>query len=189
MTPTRYLLCTQQKWGETVYQEAKARATPAEDWTLLMLPETDAAQFDLCWLVNNIRPRLAFFVHWSTMVPVDVLKLSECVNFHCTALPYGRGGHPIENLILRGKTETVLTAHRMTGETDAGPIYGQLGPISLSGMKAQILARFVAPCVALVRELVEHPERAPVPQAGDVERFYRLSPAEYQALWASRMVM
>lgn len=185
----RYLLCTQQKWGETVYEEVRARATPSENWTLLSLPELDAVAFDLRWLVANISPRQVFFVHWSTFVQEDILGLTECVNFHCTLLPYGRGGHPIENLILSGKTETVLTAHRMTSEMDAGPIYGIGGPISLAGMKAQILRRFVPYCVELTRQIVEHPEREPVPQAGDVVRFSRLSPVAYQALWASRMVM
>lgn len=189
MTVERYLLCTQQKWGEIVYEEVKALRRSSEDWTLLSLPEAEAKTFDLAWLAKNARPRVIFFVHWSTFVSAAVLNIAECVNFHCTMLPYGRGGHPIENLILRGHTETAITAHRMTREVDAGPIYGCGGPISLAGTKPQILARFIPYCVVLTRAIVEHPERQPTPQVGDVVRFSRLSQAEYEALWASRWVM
>lgn len=131
--------------------------------------------------------RYVFFLNWSDKVLPEMLALSECVNFHCTDLPYGRGGAPIENLILRGHTETVITAHRMTDEIDAGPIYGKSGPISLAGTKDEILARFVEPVADLMTWMMEH-EPGPTPQIviGDVVPFRRLPPAEAEALWATR---
>jgi len=100
-------------------------------------------------------------------------------------LPYGRGGHPIENLILRGHTETVITAHRMTEEFDAGPIYGTRGPVSLAGTKDEIVARFVDPVAALMRWIVAE-EPTPVPQVGEVVHFRRLPVAMYRDFWAGR---
>jgi methionyl-tRNA formyltransferase len=171
----RYVLATQQPWGRDVFARARRNA---ERWALAEPG---------CKLTSVLVPpaRYVFFIHWSTWVPPDVLALSECVNFHCTALPYGRGGGPIENLIQRGHTETVLTAHRMTDDLDAGPIYGTRGPISLTGNKADILARFIEPCVELIRWIVDT-EPEPVPQVGEVVTFTRLPPAERDALWSRR---
>jgi methionyl-tRNA formyltransferase len=136
-------------------------------------------------LTDPPAPRYVFFLRWSDRVPTEILESVECVNFHCTPLPYGRGGHPIENLILRGHTETVITAHRMTAEFDAGPVYGTRGPVSLAGTKDEILARFVAPCADLMRWIVST-EPTPAPQVGEVVRFQRLTPAAYARVWAER---
>ena len=127
----------------------------------------------------------AFFLNWSSKVPSAVLALTEAVNFHCTRLPYGRGGGPIENLILRGHRETVVTAHRMIDEIDAGPIYGMSDAVSLAGTKLEVVARFVEPCASLIRQIVKT-EPTPTPQVGHVTYFARLPKAEYDALWASR---
>jgi len=40
-----------------------------------------------------------------------------------TYMPYGRGGSPLQNLIVRGYRHTKLTALRMVEEFDAGPVY------------------------------------------------------------------
>ena len=147
------------------------------------VPVTDAGE--LLREAQDRRPRYAFFVNWSVVVPAEVVGVVECVNFHCTRLPYGRGGHPIENLILRGHSETVITAHRMTEEVDAGPIYGVSGPVSLAGTKEEILDRFVRPVAALLKEIVRL-EPPPIPQDGPVVRFRRLRQEQYYALWQAR---
>lgn len=130
-------------------------------------------------------PRYVFFLNWSKKVGPTITERFECVNFHCTPLPYGRGGHPIENLILRGYTETVITAHRMTQEMDAGPIYGMWGGISLMGAKAEITARFVQPVASMMRFIVEDEPDAR-PQVGEPVLFSRLSQDAYEAVWDAR---
>ncbi len=60
--------------------------------------------------------------------------------FHMTDVPYGRGGSPLQNLIVRGHTETKLTALRCVAEMDAGPVYLQR-PLSLLGTAEEILIR------------------------------------------------
>lgn len=175
-----YLLATQRAWGETVFRRS---VVDPEPWVLRQA-DTDDPDFgiSLADLVAQVRPRYAFFVHWSTLVPKAVLDACECVNFHCTPLPYGRGGHPIENLLLAGRTETVITAHRMVRELDAGPIYSRSGPVSLAGTKPEILDRFIQPVAELIRWIVEREPR-PVPQVGEVVRFSRLSPDVYRQVW------
>ena len=166
-----YAVATQRPWGIEAYtalcQECSGH------WRLIHDEEG--------WSLTP-SPRYIFCLNWSDYVPPPLLEQHEVVNFHCTALPYGRGGHPIENMILRGHTETVITAHRMTAEVDAGPIYGVSPPVSLAGTKAEILHRFIQPCVDLIRGIIET-EPAPHPQGGGVVRFSRLTPAALRAFW------
>ena len=52
--------------------------------------------------INEINPRFIFFAHWSSIIPKSIHEDFECVIFHMTDLPYGRGGSPLQNLIVRG---------------------------------------------------------------------------------------
>ncbi len=87
--------------------------------------------------VKRLKPRWVFLLHWRWKVPPEVLATSEVVGFHMTPLPWGRGGAPLQNLILRGRTSTKLTAFRLTDEMDAGPIYLQR-PLTLQGRAGDI---------------------------------------------------
>ena len=158
-----------------------AREPGQGDWDWVRTP----AAF-LTALADGPMPRYVFFLNWSIIVPPAITERYECVNFHCTALPFGRGGHPIENLILRGVAETVITAYRMTSTVDAGPIYGVSPAVSLAGSKAQICARFVQPCAALIRWMVTTEPR-PTPQRGEVIPFRRLSAEAYARVWQARV--
>jgi len=40
-----------------------------------------------------------------------------------TDLPFGRGGHPLQNLLARQIHHTKISAFRITDQMDAGPIY------------------------------------------------------------------
>jgi methionyl-tRNA formyltransferase len=57
-------------------------------------------------------PSHVFFPHWSWKIPATVHRGFECVIFHMTDLPFGRGGSPLQNLIVRGIERTQLTALR-----------------------------------------------------------------------------
>ena len=74
-------------------------------------------------LIDNFKPNFIFFVHWSWRVERKIYSQNECIVFHTAPLPYGRGGSPIQNLILNGFKESPVCALRMTDELDAGPIY------------------------------------------------------------------
>jgi methionyl-tRNA formyltransferase len=82
--------------------------------------------------IRAINPRFIFFLHWSWKVPHEIVDGCECVCFHMTDVPYGRGGSPLQNLIVRGHKETKVTALRMTREIDAGAVYLK-EPLSLEG--------------------------------------------------------
>jgi methionyl-tRNA formyltransferase len=90
--------------------------------------------------LNAFNPSYIFFPHWSWKIPSEIFQRFECVIFHMTDLPFGRGGSPLQNLVARGIYETKLTALRCVAEMDAGPIYLKR-PLSLLGPAEEILMR------------------------------------------------
>jgi methionyl-tRNA formyltransferase len=120
------------------------------------------------------RSRYIFFPFWSHKVPKEITDKYECVCFHMTDVPYGRGGSPLQNLILRGHTETVISALRMTDEMDAGPVYMKR-PLSLEGSAQEIYERAAGIISGMMREIAET-EPTPVPQVGEVVEFKRRTP-------------
>ena len=177
----RYAACVGAEWGREAVEVVRT-----EGVELAMIAASDwSTELRAMSHLLGISPRYAFFLNWSWIVPKEITDAVDCVNFHCTRLPYGRGGAPIENLILRGHTETVITAHRMTQVLDGGPVYGAAGPVSLAGTKAEILARFVEPVAELMQWIIET-EPAPLPQFGEVVKFKRLSQEDYEAVWRGR---
>jgi methionyl-tRNA formyltransferase len=73
--------------------------------------------------LNEIKPTYVFFPHWSYIIPEEMYTNFECVMFHMTDLPFGKGGSPLQNLIARGIYETHITAFRCEKGLDTGPIY------------------------------------------------------------------
>jgi methionyl-tRNA formyltransferase len=126
--------------------------------------------------LSKFNPNYIFCPHWSWKIPAEVFENFECVIFHMTDLPYGRGGSPLQNLIARGIYETQLTALRCVDEMDAGPIYLKT-PLSLFGSAEEILLRASQLTLEMIsRILKERPE--PRPQSGEPTIFYRRSPQD-----------
>ena len=118
---------------------------------------------DLVRYVTIIQPRYVFFLHWRWKVPTEILQLTECVGFHMTALPWGRGGSPLQNLIHMGQRKTTLTAYQMTSKIDAGPIYLQAS-LDLSGSARDIYGRANERAMQMAQQIVEHNAFPPTPQ-------------------------
>ena len=126
--------------------------------------------------VERLDPRYLFFLHWSWKVRSELVDAYECVAFHMTDLPYGRGGSPLQNLIRRGHRTTRLSAFRMTHDIDAGPIYMKES-LALDGRAQEIYVRATELAARMIERIIrEHP--TPEPQEGEVVRFKRRKPAE-----------
>lgn len=110
------------------------------------------------------------------MVPRSVWTKNECVCFHMTNVPYGRGGSPLQNLILRGHKKTKIAALRMVGEMDAGPVYMKRN-LSLKGRAENIYQRAGEICAAMMCQIVQRPIK-PIPQKGIIVKFKRRKPSE-----------
>lgn len=123
-----------------------------------------------------LAPRYVFFPHWSHKIPETIYDHFECVIFHMTDLPYGRGGSPLQNLIVRGIYRTKISALRCVRELDAGPIYLKRD-LQLEG-SAEDIFRCAAQTIA---EMIEHLvacEPVPVEQTGAVVTFARRKPEQ-----------
>ncbi|MGB9855720.1 MAG: methionyl-tRNA formyltransferase [Caldisericum exile] len=128
-------------------------------------------------IIRKLNPRYIFFLHWSSKVPVEIIKNFECVCFHMTDVPYGRGGSPLQNLIIRGHKKTKLTALRMTEEFDAGPVYFK-EDLSLEGGSAEeVYIRATYICAEMIKRIIDENPK-PVPQSGEVVVFKRRKPSE-----------
>lgn len=119
---------------------------------------------------------LVFFPHWSWIIPESVYSRFECVIFHMADVPYGRGGSPLQNLIIRGHEETRLSALRAGKELDAGPVYMKR-PLPLDGSAEQILRRVASLAATMIVEIVQQ-RPTPVPQQGEPVVFKRRRPED-----------
>jgi len=71
----------------------------------------------------EIQPKYIFFPHWSWIIPKDIYQAFKCIVFHMTDLPYGRGGSPLQNLIINKVYSTKISAIRVEEKLDAGKVY------------------------------------------------------------------
>lgn len=122
--------------------------------------------------LNKINPKFIFFPHWSYKVNKSILKKFNCVCFHTAPLPYGRGGSPIQNLILKKFKKVPVCALRMTNDIDAGPIYLKEN-ISLSGNLDEIFNRISIKIIKMIKLLIKK-EIKPKKQVGKIFNFKRL---------------
>ena len=127
-------------------------------------------------VLTAFRPRFIFFPHWSWKISPDVFEKFECVIFHMTDLPFGRGGSPLQNLIVRGINETQLTALRCGAALDAGPIYMKRA-LSLYGTAEEILMRASRLTGEMIESIVRE-QPTPQPQVGEPVVFHRRTPQD-----------
>jgi len=124
--------------------------------------------------LQKINPRYIFFPHWSHLVSEEITNNFECVCFHETDLPFGRGGSPIQNLINKGYEKTKITALRMTKDLDAGPIYLKKD-FSLLGLAEEIYIRSAKTIIQMIKEIIIN-NPIPKKQTGEVLYFKRRNP-------------
>lgn len=121
-----------------------------------------------------INPRYIFFPHWSHRIDPVVFNRFECVIFHMTDLPFGRGGSPLQNLIAQGIYETQITALRCAEGMDAGPVYLKR-PLSLHGAAQEIYMRASTIIEDMIVDIL-NTRPIPVPQQGEPTFFKRRNP-------------
>jgi methionyl-tRNA formyltransferase len=167
--PKVYVVAGTKPWNRRVFEEV-IRRLPGH-WHYVGSPAELTPV-----LLDQVRPRYVFFLHWSNKVPPEVFERHECVCFHMADVPYGRGGSPLQNLILAGHAETKLTALRMAAELDAGPVYFK-EPLSLEGNAEEVYLRATRLSAAMIGRFVAEEPR-PVPQTGEPVVFRRRRPAE-----------
>jgi methionyl-tRNA formyltransferase len=164
-----YLVLGCKAWNRRVFDEVLC-SLPGR-WKYIGTPD----EFSLAQ-VERISPRYIFFLHWSWRVPDEIVERFECVCFHMSDVPFGRGGSPLQNLIIRGHRETMLTALRMGKELDAGPVFLK-ERLSLEGGAEEIYLRAGNLSARMIEEIIRR-EPKPRPQRGKAVNFKRRKPEE-----------
>lgn len=98
-------------------------------------------------------PDHALFYGWSWRVPAGLVRDVPCIMLHPAPLPRYRGGSPLQNQIIRGETESVLTLFLMDEGLDSGPILASK-PFSLSGELEDIFDRITRCGIELTLNLL-----------------------------------
>ena len=164
-----YVIATIKPWNVAAFERRRPEL-PGE-WHLI----TEKSDLTADGL-GAIAPRYVFFPHWSWLVPEEITQGFECVCFHMTDVSFGRGGSPLQNLIVRGHQETQISALRMVPELDAGPVYLKR-PLSLEGSAGEIFERFADIVFGMIADIVSG-EPEPRPQEGEATHFERRTPGQ-----------
>ena len=126
--------------------------------------------------IRNINPYYIFFPHWSYLIPKSIYKKYNCIIFHMTDLPFGRGGSPLQNLIVRGFSNTMISAIKCEKEIDSGDLFLKK-PLNLNGDAEEIYLRAKNIIKKMIIQIVkENPK--PYPQVGQITQFARRKPEE-----------
>ncbi len=163
-----YIVASSKPWHQKVFESI--RQNEPSQWIYV------ATREELDQAARATAPRYIFFLHWNWLVPREIWSAHECVCFHMTDVPYGRGGSPLQNLIVAGLRETKLTALRMAEEMDAGPVYAKR-PMSLDGRAEEIYLRAGELGWEIIRWMIET-SPAPTPQTGEITLFTRRKPEQ-----------
>lgn len=126
--------------------------------------------------LNRIKPNFIFIPHWHWKIKESIILKFNCIGFHCAPLPYGRGGSPIQNLIIRGYKKTEICAFQMNKDFDAGDVYLRTS-LSLSGSGSEIFKNLYDNIVEMIIKLINKLPK-PQKQVGKVVFFKRRTPAE-----------
>ncbi len=166
---SKHIIATGREWHSVMAKRLEKRL--GEPFAIINNKEELTRE-----MLEKYKPGYIFFPHWSYMIPEAVYGEYECVVFHMTDLPFGRGGSPLQNLISRGIYETQISAFRCVKELDAGPIYMKR-PLLLHGSAEQIYMRAGEIVEDMIVEIIrENP--SPKEQTGEPVVFKRRKPAE-----------
>lgn len=164
-----YIVAGSKPWNRRVFEEVISKL-PGK-WYFASSPQELTLDG-----VKKINPRYIFFLHWSWKVPDEIINDYECVCFHMTDVPYGRGGSPLQNLVIRGHRHSKLTALRMTQDIDAGPVYLK-EDLCLEGNAEEIYIRAAYLAAEMIKCIIKDQPK-PVPQVGEPTVFKRRKPEE-----------
>lgn len=126
--------------------------------------------------LEDIKPAHIFFLHWSWIIPEDVYNKYNCIVFHMTDLPYGRGGSPLQNLIVRGHKSTKISAIKVDNGIDTGDIYMK-ADLQLNGTATEIFKRAGNVIEQMIENIINN-DIKPVKQTGEPVYFKRRKPEQ-----------
>jgi methionyl-tRNA formyltransferase len=166
----KYLIVSEKKWHEKLFINLKNNFKDFE-WVLINNKENLNLDF-----INEISPTKIFIPHWSYLIPEEIYNKFECIVFHMTDLPFGRGGSPLQNLIVRGFKSTKISALKVEKGLDTGEIYLKK-PLNLNGSAKEIFERASIIIEGMINEIISK-NCKPIQQKGEIVEFKRRKPEE-----------
>ncbi|MDA9811368.1 methionyl-tRNA formyltransferase [Flavobacteriaceae bacterium] len=164
----KFLLLSNKSWHESLFKKLNSSFTNSE-W--IHIKSDDLFTLEK---LNEIQPKIIFIPHWSKIISEEIYSNFKCILFHMTDLPYGRGGSPLQNLILRDHKTTKISAIKVTKGIDEGPIYLKKD-LDLSGTAEQIFIRSSNIIYSMITEIISK-SIIPKKQLGKVTNFTRRNP-------------
>jgi methionyl-tRNA formyltransferase len=164
-----YVILTNRAWNYSIFDELSQRRN--ERWILI----ENSEDFKLENL-KIISPDIIFIPHWSNIIKEEIFVTFECVLFHMTDLPFGRGGSPLQNLISLGFSTTKISAIRVEKGIDTGLVYLKKD-LNLEGSALDIFNRAALVILDMIIEIITN-SPVPIKQIGEVVKFTRRKPEQ-----------
>jgi methionyl-tRNA formyltransferase len=164
----KYVLVTSKTWHKGLFEKLTKYKKEIK-WILI-----DNENLFILTELKKINPKKIFIPHWSKIIPKEIYNNYECILFHMTDLPFGRGGSPLQNLIVNGCKKTKISAIRVKKGIDTGPIYLKRD-LLLNGSANDIFLRASKTIFEMIIEIIK---KAPFPieQVGIPTYFKRRNP-------------
>jgi methionyl-tRNA formyltransferase len=165
-----YIVISEKDWHKSLF-ESLAKKQKGFKWVFIYKKEDFTFE-----KLNSLKPEKIFIPHWSFIIPASIYDNFECIVFHMTDLPYGRGGSPLQNLIVNGKSETKISSLKVEKGMDTGPVYLKKH-LNLFGTATEIFLRSTVIIQEMIEEIIIK-KLKPVEQNGKVVEFKRRKPVE-----------
>jgi methionyl-tRNA formyltransferase len=167
---SKYIILSEKSWHKNLFDVLK-KAFNNDSWMLI----NSKKDFNL----NNLKefnPSKIFIPHWSHIIPREIYESYECIVFHMTDLPFGRGGSPLQNLISRNYKTTKITALKVEQGLDTGDVYLKK-TLGLEGTASEIFERSSSVIEEMIYEIINDNIK-PLPQVGEIIEFKRRKPED-----------
>lgn len=167
---SKFIILSEKKWNYNLVNNLQV-LFPKDEFVHISSQEDFIFEH-----IKEINPSKIFIPHWSYIIPENIWGNFECIVFHMTDLPYGRGGSPLQNLIVRGHKETKISALRVERGLDTGDVYMKK-PLSLYGSAEEIYMRASGIIETMIEEIIQTNPK-PQKQTGEPVEFKRRKVAD-----------
>jgi methionyl-tRNA formyltransferase len=165
-----YIILSEKSWHLNLFEKLKLQFYD-DEWILINSTDNFKVEY-----LNHYNPDRIFIPHWSYIIPKDIYEKFNCIVFHMTDLPYGRGGSPLQNLIRKGNKTTKISAIDVQEELDSGNVYLKK-PLELNGTAKEIFLRANLVIEEMIGIIIKK-NLVPKPQKGKITHFKRLKPKD-----------
>lgn len=165
-----YIILSEKLWHKDICENLKG-SFKEDKWVFI----NSKAEFNIENL-TSINPNKIFIPHWSSIISKNIYDNFECIVFHMTDLPYGRGGSPLQNLVVRGHKETKISAIKVSQGIDTGDIYLKKN-LQLKGTAYEIFLMACPIIQNMISEIITK-NIIPIPQEGEIVEFKRRCPED-----------